>query len=240
LNYQTARADRPARFDPFDRSKVVLGALLAAEVLVIVVFQIPTRLGFDGTAFGDYGLNLNAQYLIQHGYRPGVDFGYPYGPLSLLFGKLSFTLFGLTPRASFSATTICDLVFAVGPARFANLMRLRWPALALIAISVPFCILLDITFGHVLERVFLVWALAAHADRRRSQALALTTGAALVKPSMGFVYGFLLLVFIVAALWKESKLTAYCFAREVQSAALTAAGSARLPPLLAREGICSM
>ena len=43
-------------------------AVLAVEVLAIVFFQIPTRLGFDGTAFGDYGLSLNAQYLIQHGY----------------------------------------------------------------------------------------------------------------------------------------------------------------------------
>ena len=83
-------------------------AVLAVELLAIVFFQIPTRLGFDGTAFGDYGLNLNAQYLIQHGYRPGVDFGYPYGPLSLLFGNLSFGLLGLTPRAAFSATAICD------------------------------------------------------------------------------------------------------------------------------------
>jgi hypothetical protein len=196
-------------------------AVLAVEVLAIVFFQIPTRLGFDGNAFGDYGLNLNAQFQIQHGLRPGVDFGYPYGPLSLLFGQLSFALFGLTPHASFYATTICDLVFALGLARFAGVLRMRWPALALIAVSVPFCILMDITLAHALDRVLIVWALAAQADGRRSHALALATGAALVKPSMGFVYGLLLLIVIVAELWKESRLTASFLVRELQSAAAT-------------------
>jgi hypothetical protein len=198
-------------------------AVLAVEVLAIAFFQIPTRLGFDATAFGDNGLSLNAQFLIQHGYRPGVDFGYPYGPLSLLFGQLWFSLFGLTPHAFFSATTVCDLMFAVGLARFAKLLRLRWPALALIAMSVPFSILMDITLAHALERVLIVWALAAQADGRRSHALAMATGAVLVKPSMGFVYGFMLLVLIVAELWKDSKLTAGSLAREVQTAVLTAA-----------------
>ncbi len=198
-------------------------AVLAVEVLAIVFFQIPIRLGFDGTAFGDYGLSLNAEFLVQHAYRPGVDFGYPYGPLSLIFGQLWFGLFGLTPHAFFSAMAICDLVFAVGLAQFAASMKFRGPALALIAVSLPFSILMDITLAHGLERVLIVWALAAQADRRRSYALALATGAALVKPSMGFVYGFLLLVFIVAELWKKSKLTAWLLAREVQPAVLTAA-----------------
>src|SRR5258708_22358843 len=114
--------------------------VLAVEVVAIVILQIPTRLAFDANAFGDYGLNLTAEFLIRHGYRPGVDFGYPYGPLSLLLGKLAFTLFGLRPFAFFSAVTICDLIFALGLARFARILRLRAPALALIAISVPFCI----------------------------------------------------------------------------------------------------
>jgi hypothetical protein len=227
----TASAELPSCEQTYSPASIFLTvqkwfwAVLAAEVLVIVFFQIPTRLGFDGTAFGDYGLNLTAQFLLQEGYKPGVDFGYTYGPLSLLFGKLWFGLFGLTPHASFSATAVCDLVFALGLAWFANQLRLRSrPALGLIIVSVPFCILLDITFAHELERVFLVWALAVHAGGRRSHALTLTTAAAFAKPSMAFVYGFLLLVFIISALWKESKLTPYCLAREVRSATAAAAG----------------
>src|SRR5258708_19212808 len=76
--------------------------VLAAEVVTIVLFQIPTRLAFDANAFGDYGLNLTAQFLIKHGYRPGVDFGYPYGPLSLLLAKLASPLFALLPFPFFS------------------------------------------------------------------------------------------------------------------------------------------
>ena len=200
-------------------------AVLAVEVLVFVFFEIPTRLGFDGTAFGDYGLNLTAQFLIQQGYKPGSDFGYDYGTLSLLFGKLWFGLFGLTPHAFFGATVVCDLVFALGLARFANQLRpSSRAALGLIAVSVPFCILLDLTFAHILERIFLVWALAVHAGGRRSRALALTTAAVLAKPTMGFVYGFLLIVFIILELYKQSKLTRYFLVREMWSAVVTAAG----------------
>jgi hypothetical protein len=119
--------------------------------------------------------------------------------------------------------TICDLIFAVGLAQFATSMKFRWPALALIAVSLPFSIIMDITLAHALERILMVWALAAQADGRRSYALAMATGAALVKPSMGFVYGFLLLVFIVAALWEKTKLTARFLAREIQPAVVTAA-----------------
>jgi hypothetical protein len=112
------------------------------------------------------------------------------------------------------------LVFALGMARFANVLELDISALVLVAISMPFCILFDITFAHVLERVFLVWALAAHAGRRRSQALALTTVAALVKPSMGFVYGLLLLIVILMALWRKAELSVASVVREVRLAAI--------------------
>ena len=60
------------------------------------------------------------------------------------------------------------LVFALGLARFAGVLRMRWPALLLIAVCVPFSIIMDITFAHALERVLIVWALAAQADQRRS------------------------------------------------------------------------
>ena len=199
------------------------GLLLSLEVLIIVLFQIPTRLGFEATAFGDNGLSLNAEYLIRHGYKPGVDFGYPYGVLSLLYGRVIFGILGLTPRAFFNAITICDVAFALGIARFASVLRLRWSALGLIVVSMPFCILFDITLTHALERVFVAWALASHANQRRSSALALATVAALVKPSMGFVYGFLLLLFIFEAIRRNSRLTVDSFIREIQPAALVAA-----------------
>src|SRR5689334_6070562 len=88
-----------------------LSSALMAEVLIVDFLQIPARLGFNGVAFGDYGVDITAQSLIAQGYRPGLDFAYPYGPLSLLFGKYWFALFHATPAAFFTATVACDLLF---------------------------------------------------------------------------------------------------------------------------------
>lgn len=49
-------------------------------------------------AFNDGGANLTVQYLMSRGLVPSVDFGYHYGLLPLLMGKLWFWLFGLSAR----------------------------------------------------------------------------------------------------------------------------------------------
>jgi hypothetical protein len=171
--------------------------VFALEVLILEIYQISTHLKFDSIAFGDYGLNLSVQFLLRHGYRPYFDFAYPYGSLSLVFGTIWFKMFGLTPLASFAGVAVCDLVFAIGLAVFASRLRFAPAGLVVICIGIPFSILLTISFAHGLERALLCWGLAEQAGERRGSALALATAAVFVKPTMGYVYGFVLIILMV-------------------------------------------
>src|SRR5271167_5096079 len=84
--------DRTAGAERSDRPWLWLA--FAAEVLIVDLYQMPTHLKFDAVAFGDHGLSLTAEYLIRSGYRPALDFSYPYGALSLLFGNAWFKFLG--------------------------------------------------------------------------------------------------------------------------------------------------
>lgn len=196
------------------------GAALVAEVLAVDFLQIPSRLGFDGVAFGDYGFNITVQSLISRGYRPGFEFGYPYGSLSLLFGKLWFSALGATPAAFYAATVVCDLLFVLGLVTFLRQARIPLCGFALAMVSVPFSVIMDITFAHCFERVLLCWALAQQANGRKANALALATGAVFTKPAMGFVYGGLLLFSIIWKLRAQCELKIRRLARELRPAAM--------------------
>ena len=49
-----------------------LGVLTSLQIL-----RLPQNLDYSAFAFGEPGANLNLAYLVQHGSRPGVDFGHP-------------------------------------------------------------------------------------------------------------------------------------------------------------------
>lgn len=85
---------------------------------------IPIGLAFDFWAFDDQGANLTAQYLLSHGYRPGTDFGYHYGLLPLLWGRIWFDVFGLTPIACWTAMLFCEVFIVRGIARFVTALDL--------------------------------------------------------------------------------------------------------------------
>lgn len=198
-----------------------LWALFAAEALVADFFSLPSHLNFNHFAFGDGGFNLTVQFLVRQGYSPVIDFGFPYGALSLLFGRAWFALFGLTPAAYFAAIVVCDVIFALALARFANRLRLHRSGIALILAALPFAILLTITFAHALERVLLSSALAEHAAGKRANSLALATAAIFTKPSMGYVYGLLLLLFMLRASRPLSYHSIYQYLRALMPAAIT-------------------
>jgi hypothetical protein len=195
--------------------------LFAVETLTVDFFSLPSHLSFNHFAFGDGGFNLTVQFLVRQGYTPVIDFGFPYGALSLLFGQAWFALFGLTPAAYFASIVVCDVIFALSLARFANRLKLHGPAIALILAALPFAILLTITFAHALERVLLSSALAEHAAGKRANSLALATAAIFTKPSMGYVYGLLLLLFMLRASRPLSYHSIYQYIRSLMPAAIT-------------------
>jgi hypothetical protein len=180
--------------------------MYALEVITIAVLRIPHDLGLFMFAFGDRGSWLAVQYLTAHGYRPTIDFGYPYGLLPIAVGRAWFGLFGLTPVAFNIAMVTGGVAMAWGMARFASAMCLSRAGQILIIVALPIAIQSSLpSLSHLLEAVLLCLALGEHSRGNRGAALALTTAACFAKAALGYLYGFLLIVLIVRDGWRDSR-----------------------------------
>ena len=181
-----------------------LTILLSAEILLVAILRIPYDLGLNAFAFGDRGSWLVVHYLASHGQRPGIDFGYSYGLLPIWFSAGWFGMFGATPRAYQSAMVICAIAMAWAIARMMRCFHLPLAGAALMLTALPFAIQTSYpTMAHAVEAALLCNALAEHAAGRRTRALALAAAACFAKPSMGYLYGFILIVFIVIDLYRR-------------------------------------
>jgi len=177
--------------------------LFAIEMLAIDFLKLPDIMAFDRYAFCDTGANLTLQYLISHGLTPTVDFGYHYGLLPILIGRIWFTLIGRTPIAYQALMVACDLVIAWSIARITAILRFSATSLALTAITLGFAVQATYpSLAHAVEAVLLVSALAYQARGSRPSALAFTCAAVFAKPSMGYVYSLVLLIAIVGQRWR--------------------------------------
>ncbi len=179
----------------------VLVALLCADVILIAALSIPEILSFNFWMFSDQGANLIVQFLAAQGLRPALDFGYNYGVLPLMIGRLWFAIFGATPTSCAAALLLCGVAAAWGLARFASSLRLGWAGILLLVIAMPFAVPPGYpSIAHALEAALLCNGLAEQAAGKRERALALATAACFAKAGMGYVYGFILLLFIVTDL----------------------------------------
>ena len=171
----------------------LLCLLLGAETLAYAIFRLPTDLGFDANAFGDRGDFLSIAYLVGHGSRPAIDFGYHWGLVPILLAQAWFALFGATVQANEAIMVICALMVAIGMARMAAALRLGNLGVGLLVVALPFAFP-TFTLTYALEAALLSNALAEQAAQRRSTALALVTVTCFVNPSMAYLYGFVLLL----------------------------------------------
>lgn len=180
------------------RTALKLWLLFSAELLVFALIRLPLVLSLDSYAFADRGMFPTVCYLVTHGHRPGIDFGYPYGLLPIMLTQGVFHLLRWSPAAHEAAMGICGLASAWGMARFASAMRLRRIGIAFLVAAFPFAVLASYpSFVHALEAAVLCNALAEQAAGRRGNALALVTAACMTKPAMGYLYGFVLLLLIL-------------------------------------------
>jgi hypothetical protein len=178
-------------------NRALIGLFLV-EAIVLAIAQLPLSMSWDTFAFMDQGANLAIQNLLGRGLLPTVDFGYLYGLLPLLVGRVWFSVFGLTPIAYAGAMLVVDLLIAWGLARCILAMKAGPAAIALVAIAMPFAALGSyINFAHAIEAVLICHALAEHALGRKSRALVLLTACLFVKPTMAYAYGFLLTLIIL-------------------------------------------
>jgi hypothetical protein len=180
-----------------------LSLLFGAETLALALMRLPTDLGFDANAFGDRGDFLTICYLVRHGSRPAIDFGYHWGLLPIMLGQAWFAIFGSTPQANEAVMVVCAILVAVGIARMAAALRLGGGGIGFLVIALPFAFP-TFTLTYALEAALLSNALAEQAAQRRASALALATAACFVKPSMGYLYSVLLVAIALREAWGSS------------------------------------
>jgi hypothetical protein len=186
------------RFTP---SYLALAVLFSLEMLAINLARLPESMSFDRFAFCDHGANLTLQYLIANGLRPSLDFGYHYGLLPALIGRIWFALFGATPWSYQSAMMLAGLLGAWAIAKMLSQLKIGAIGVALAIITLGYSFQASyINFAHAIEAVLLSHALAEQARGSKASALALVSAATFAKPSMGYVWGLVLVVLIVREL----------------------------------------
>src|ERR1700719_1838988 len=174
---------------------VALLAVFSVETIAINLVRMPESMRFDRFAFCDQGANLTLQHLIANGLHPVIDFGYTYGLLPALIGHVWFALFGATPWAYQAAMMLVDLLCAYAIAQILSRLKVGAVGIALAFITLGYAFQASyVNFAHALEALLLCLALAAQARGSYSSALACATAAVFAKPSMGYVYGLLLVV----------------------------------------------
>jgi len=181
------------------RIRLILFLIFSTELLALMYAQLADWMSFDRFAFCDHGANLTLQYLVNVvGYRPTIDFGYNYGLLPILFGRMWFAIAGNDATGYQSAMIVCDLVAAWGIASILAQLRLGIVALALSAIALGYAVQPSYpSLAHALEAVLLILGLSRQARGANAAALAYSAAAIFAKPAMGYFYSLLLVVAIV-------------------------------------------
>ncbi|MGE3820872.1 MAG: hypothetical protein AB7I30_15775, partial [Isosphaeraceae bacterium] len=137
--------------------------------------------------YNDTGATLVAPRLLARGLRPTLDFGYIYGLLPLELNRWD-------PLGRWSIW-VCVVGLALGLARFVSTAKVGPVGVVLILLATPDLLQsFGIALVQAVEPVLLVHALACQAKGRRPEALAIATVLLFVKPSMAYVYGFLIII----------------------------------------------
>ena len=184
------------------RRIIFLWIVFTFELIALLAVQLPSVYSFSTFVFYDPGSFLCADWLVAQHFTPTVDFGYPYGLLSLIFGRGVFAIFGRTPEAYLAATLLLESVTALGLARMAA--RWHWAVVVLLVAALPHALQpAYLALTHPLEGALLTHAIADLFAGKRRRALALTTACVFVKPSMAYALGLALVILLIASLWRE-------------------------------------
>ncbi len=191
--FKEPAAERPRRVWP-------LAVLIAGMLLVNFALRLPTAQVADWGqfAFYDPGTVLKGDMLLSKGYVPTVDFGYTHGLLSLLYGRIGFAILGRSAAAFLVLTLAAEMVMAWAMGRILVAAGVSGWGIVIFVMALPTAIMpAYLTLTHPLEAMFILLALASQAEGRRGGALALMAACVFVKPSMGYVYGLILVVMIL-------------------------------------------
>ncbi len=168
-------------------------ALLLTIHAATFLAQLPTSYEFANFVFFDPGVTLRTDKLIEQGFLPTIDFGYPYNLLPLMLGRAFFAVVGRTPAAYILFMFLAETAILFGFWRLAK--QSGWLIAAFLVAAMPHAIIpVYVHLTHPLEAALIVHTIADLAAGRRSRALALATICLFVKPSMAYVLGFLMIV----------------------------------------------
>jgi len=183
-----------------------LTALLVTELGALSVILWPLLYNFNKFAFWDWGGYLVAHYLLQQGHTPVTGFGWQYGLLPLLLQEIGFHFARADPATFLALSFLCAIAFTVAIGSFGK-HESGAAGQALILLSLPFTVALGSDLPHALEPVCLTIGLLLQAKGKRPQALALATAACFTKPVMAYLYGFILIVFLILDLQRRDRLS---------------------------------
>jgi len=173
-------------------------AAFSIELALLLVLYRPVMFGFDNYMFRDWGANLMLPYLISHGLRPIVDFGYNYGLLTVFLSDVWFRVFGATPYSCQAAMLLAAIAIAWAFARAAAYLDVSYYKWAFIVVMLPFgARLAYANLAHSIDAALIANAIVEHLRGRRSSALVLSTAAVFARPAVGLVYGLILVATIV-------------------------------------------
>jgi hypothetical protein len=167
--------------------------LLIGEVGFLYLLRWPLLYNFNNFAFWDSGAYLVTHYLLQQGHRPFIYFGWQYGLLPLLIQELGFRLLGASPVSFLCLSVPCFVIVAVVVGRV-TLLGERLLARVFVLLSLPLILTFEPDLPHSLEAALLSLGLMSQATDKYGRALAFAGAACFSKPSMGYLYGLVLLI----------------------------------------------
>ncbi len=186
----------PSTAQPTESKHYWILALLLLVHAATFFIQLPTSYEFANFVFFDPGVTLRTDKLIAEGFRPTIDFGYPYSLLPLILGRIFFALAGRTPAAYIGFMFLAEAVVLIGLWRLAK--QFGWRITVFLIAAIPHAIIpVYVHLTHPLEAALIVHTIADLSSGRRARALALATVCLFVKPSMAYVLGFLILTLMV-------------------------------------------
>ena len=178
-------------------------ALLMAFASMFLA-QLPMSYDFANFVFYDPGASLRLDHLIAQGYQPTLDFGYPYGLLTLMIGRAFFALAGRTPASYLLFMFLAEAAIVWGIWRLAA--RWNWLTICFLLAAMPHAIIpVYVHLTHPLEAALILHILADLAIGRRARALALATACLFIKPSMAYGLGLILLIWMSLRALREKK-----------------------------------
>jgi hypothetical protein len=180
--------------------------IFSLEVIIIDFVHLPVNLTFYNFAFHDEGSNLTLQFLLAHGLRPVIDFGFFYGLLTLPIEHLWFSITGLTPYGYQEAMLAVGLAMGWACARFASSLQISRAGVLLMAAALPIAVRSSYgNFSGAVEAALLCNAVAEHAGGHRRVALTLAGIACLIKAALGYFYVLLLIALATKEFLRSSR-----------------------------------